>query len=64
MNNINNLFIAAMGNKNIKGFRAVFEMRDGKIGTTASYTRETLKAVIEDIMHDVPEAKLLKIIPE
>ena len=62
MKNMKNDFIAAIGNKSVKGFKAVFDIGNDQIAITPEYSKDILPYVIEDLKKQCPHAKLIKII--
>lgn len=61
-NDINEMFVNAIGNKSAKGYKAVFDIGDDQIGITPEYSKEILPYVIEDLKKQYPHIKLIKII--
>jgi|BioPla2DNA2_1021312.scaffolds.fasta_scaffold541771_1 hypothetical protein len=56
-----NNFIEAIGNKSVKGFKAVFDIGNDQIAITPEYSKDILPYVIADYKKQYPHIKLIKI---
>jgi hypothetical protein len=56
-----NDFLKAIGNKSVKGFKAVFDIGNDQIAITPEYSKDILPYVIADYKKQYPHIKLIKI---
>jgi hypothetical protein len=50
MSNLNNDFLAAITDKNIKSYKAYFRRKNNDVGITAEYTKNTLEIIVQEII--------------